>query len=184
MIPTARGPRSHACREHLRVDLTINGFGSRRSADAWMHHEREGGPVLVTARLVTSPTVVAIVDTSPDTVEILRRVLQQAGLTVVSGFIHDIRDGRLDFDAFLQQHAPAAIVWDIAVPYQENWRFFQHIKDRFCDRCNFVLTTTNVSQVAKIAGAEQHLHEIVGRDDDLLAIVRAVKEAIRARPTR
>jgi hypothetical protein len=27
--------------------------------------------------------------------------LQQAGLTVVTGYVHDIRDARLDFEAFI-----------------------------------------------------------------------------------
>jgi hypothetical protein len=47
-----------------------------------------------------------------------------------------------------------------------------------------VLTTTNAAQVQKIAGADEHLHEIVGKPYDLGEVVRAVKEAVRQRPTR
>jgi DNA-binding response OmpR family regulator len=131
------------------------------------------------------PTVVAILNTSPDTIQMLRGVLQQAGFVVVSAFIHDIRDGVTNLDAFLGEHQPAAIVYDVAVPYAENWRFFQHIRSReSCVQCQFVLTTTNAREVAKIAGAEQHLHEIVGKPYDLGEVARAVKEAVRARPIR
>jgi CheY-like chemotaxis protein len=129
--------------------------------------------------------VVAILDTSPDTVQLLRGVVQQAGFTVVSAYIHDIRDGRADIEAFLRAHQPAAIVYDIAVPYEENWRFFQHIRSlEICARCQFVVTTTNAREVAALAGSEQHLHEIVGKPYDLAEVARAVKEAVRARPTR
>jgi DNA-binding response OmpR family regulator len=132
-----------------------------------------------------TPDVVAILNTAPDTVDLLRRVMEQAGFTVVTGFIHDIRDGRLDIEAFLGQHKPAAIVYDVAIPYEENWRFFQHVKSMaICAGCRFVLTTTNAAQVQKIAGADEHLHEIVGKPYDLGEVVRAVKEAIRQRPTR
>ena len=39
---------------------------------------------------------VAIINTSPDTVDLLRQVLQRAGFLVVSCYTFDIRDGRLD----------------------------------------------------------------------------------------
>ena len=131
------------------------------------------------------PEVVAVLDTSPDTVELLRNVLQQAGFTVVCAYIHDIREGRVDLEAFLRAHQPAVVVYDIAVPYEESWRFFQHIRSRESfGKCQFVLTTTNAREVAKLAGPEQHLHEIVGKPYDLGEVVRAVKEAVRSRPTR
>jgi DNA-binding response OmpR family regulator len=131
------------------------------------------------------PEVVAVINTSPDTIEILRLALQQAGFTVVTGYVHDIRDGRLDFDAFLAHHEPAAIVWDIAPPYDTQWRFFQHIRTRaICAACRFVVTTTNAAHVQKIAGSKYLVHEIVGKTQDLREVVRAVKEAVRARPTR
>jgi DNA-binding response OmpR family regulator len=129
--------------------------------------------------------VVAIINTSPDTVDMLKGVMQQAGFTVVTGYVHDIRDGRLDFEAFIAQHDPAAIIWDIAIPYETQWRFFQHMKRRqICGRCQFVLTTTNAEQVRKIAGRDELLYEIVGKTTDLRELVQAVKEAVRARPTR
>jgi DNA-binding response OmpR family regulator len=132
-----------------------------------------------------TPDVVAVINTSPDTVDLLRNVLQQAGFTVVTGFVHDIRDGRLDLEAFLRQHDPAAIVWDIAVPYDRQWQFLEHIKARqMCGRCRFVITTTNAAEVRKVAGRDEHLHEIVGKPLDLDELVRAVKEAVRERPTR
>jgi len=128
--------------------------------------------------------VIAILNTSPDTVEMLEEVLTQAGFRVVSGFIHDIRQGWLDLGVFMRQHDPAVIVWDIALPYDRQWQFFQQTKQSgVCGRSRFVLTTTNAAEVAKIAGRDQFLHEIVGKPYDLGELVRAVNEAVRERPT-
>jgi CheY-like chemotaxis protein len=127
------------------------------------------------------PQVVAVLNTSPDTVELLRIALQHAGLTVVSGYIHDVRDGRLDLEAFVRQHEPKAIVWDISPPYDVQWQFLEHIRQRpACAECRFVVTTTNVQQLRKVAGTDQELHEIIGKPYDLEDIVVAVRNAMRA----
>lgn len=125
------------------------------------------------------PHVVAIVNTSPDTVEMLRVMFQFAGFSVISGYVHDIRDGRLDLEGFMHQHDPAAIVWDIAPPYEQQWKFFQHIRSRpnFAER-QFVLTTTNVQQLRKVAGDIQPLYEIIGKPYDLEQVVNAVKVVV------
>ena len=128
---------------------------------------------------------VAVLNTSPDTIEMLRRVLQHAGFAVVTGYIHDIRDGRLDVAAFMREHDPSVVVYDIALPYDQQWTFFQHLKSRpaLAGR-SFVLTTTNAAEVEKVAGHDEHVYEIIGKPYDLGDIVRAVKEACRSRPTR
>jgi hypothetical protein len=50
------------------------------------------------------PPVVAVINTSPDTVEMLSYWLETAGLVVVSGMSHDIRTGRLDLTEFVNAH--------------------------------------------------------------------------------
>ena len=138
-----------------------------------------------TALFVPSETeVVAVFNTSDDTVDLLRNVLQTAGFVVVTAFTTELRDGRVDLDAFMRLHQPKVIVYDIAVPYEENWRLFQHVKSRpACRDARFVLTTTNAAHVQKLAGPQQLLHEIVGKPYDLNEIAVAVKQAARQRPT-
>jgi CheY-like chemotaxis protein len=127
----------------------------------------------------TSPRAVAVLNTSPDTVELLRISLQHASYTVVSGYIHDVRDGRLDLEAFVRQHDPGVIVWDISPPYDIQWQFLQHIRQRPAfNRCRFVITTTNVQHLRKVAGPDQELHEIIGKPYDLEDIVGAVRKAM------
>jgi len=133
---------------------------------------------------MSNAPVVAVFNTSEDTIELLRFVLQQAGYVVVSAFTHFLRDGKTDLEALMRQYQPSVIVYDIAIPYEQNWRLFQQIRaSPACVGVRFVLTTTNAAHVQKIAGREQHIHEIIGKPFDLDQVVRAVKEAIHERPT-
>ena len=131
-------------------------------------------------------TVAAVFNTSFDVVEMIRHTLQQAGIVVVSAFTHEIRDGEVDIESFVRQHDPRVIVYDVAPPYDANWRLFEHFQSLpvMAGR-QFVLTSPNAAQVEKVAVKfKQPIYEIVGKPLDLTQLVRAVKEAARARPTR
>ena len=131
-------------------------------------------------------TVAAVFNTSYDVIEMIRHTLQQAGIVVVSAFTHEVRDGALDIESFIRQHDPRVIVYDIAPPYEANWRLFEHFQALpvMAGR-QFVLTSPNAVQVAKVASKfKQPIYEVVGKPLDLTQLVRAVKEASRARPTR
>ena len=131
------------------------------------------------------PPVVAVINTSPDIINMLRLAFEHAGFVTVSLFTHDIRDGKADLDRFIAQHDPRVIVYDIAPPYQANWQLFQHLAKRpSLSNRFFVLTTTNVAHVEKLAGSRQPIYEIVGKPYDLDRLTQAVKEAARARLTR
>lgn len=131
------------------------------------------------------PVVAAIVNTSPDVVDMLRRAIEPTGIVVVSALTFQIRDGAIDFDHFMRQHDPRVVVYDIAPPYDANWRLFEHIRrlDAMKGRA-VVLTSTNVAHVEALSKTDQHIYEVVGRPVDLDQIVRAVKEASRSRAVR
>jgi DNA-binding response OmpR family regulator len=127
----------------------------------------------------------AVFNTSEDTTELLRVFFEQAGFVVVTAFTNMLRDGKVDYEAFMRQHQPKVIVYDIALPYEQNWRLFEHFRASPAARdVQFVLTTTNVAQVRKVAHTEQQIYEIVGKPYDLDLILRAVNEALRTRPAR
>jgi hypothetical protein len=130
------------------------------------------------------PPVVAVINTTPDTVDLLKDAFERAGLLVVSGYTHDIRDGRLDLESFLRTHQPGVIVYDLAPPYDRNWEFLQHLRATVMGGYRFVLTTANQARVEAIVGRDEKIYEVIGRADDLDAILRATREALRARDTR
>ncbi len=135
----------------------------------------------------SGPLVAAVFNTSPDIVDMLRIVLEHAGFVVVSLLTWEVRDGEVDVETFLRQHKPDVVVYDLAPPYDANWRLFlfQHICRIPAMRSgHIVLTSANPSRVAEIAGRDTRVYEIVGKPYDLDQIVTAVREAAHARPTR
>ncbi len=135
--------------------------------------------------MVSDPPVAAVLNTSPDIVDMLRIALEQAGFVVVSLLTYQIRDGEVDLETFMRQHHPDVVVYDIAPPYEANWRLFQHVCQTPSMRsCRIVLTSTNAQRLIDLVGRSQQVYEIVGKPYDLDAIVTAVKEAARARSTR
>ncbi len=130
--------------------------------------------------MTASAPVVAVFNTSPDTVELLRFVFQQAGFAVVSAFTFDIRDGKVDLASFLQQTNPAVVVYDVAPPYDGNWALFQALlANSPLQRYRYVITSTNPPYVQRLAG-DVHVHEVIGKPYDLDEIVLAVQAAVAA----
>jgi CheY-like chemotaxis protein len=122
--------------------------------------------------------VVAVFNTSEDTTDMLRQLFEHDGFVVVSAFTHQIRDGHVELEALVRQHRPDVIVYDIAIPYEQNWRLFENIRSSpACAGIPFVLTTTNEAQVRNVAG-DAPLLELVGKPYDLDRLLERVKAAI------
>jgi DNA-binding response OmpR family regulator len=124
----------------------------------------------------SASAAVGVFNTSPDTVEMLRIVLERAGFVVVSAYTFDLRDAKIDIEVLVRQHQPKVIIYDVAPPYDRNWRLFEHMRAMpALAGIEFIVTTTNVGRVRDVAGPDQELFEIVGKPYDLDQIVAAVK---------
>jgi CheY-like chemotaxis protein len=135
--------------------------------------------MLIDQSALRNRPVVAIINTSQETIELLQEVLQDEGFTVVTAYVVDFKRGSQDIQAFFQTHQPQAVVYDIALPYVENWAFFreQVLASHFLSENHYVLTTTNKSVLEVLVGPT-HTIELVGRPFDLDAIVGAVRQAL------
>ena len=133
----------------------------------------------------SAPIVVAVVNTNPELVRVLRVSLERAGFVTFAVHIEDIKTGEANVKSLLDEHNPRVVVYDLAPPYDVHWRFLDHLRKStdFRDR-RFVLTSVNVRAAQRIVDMEETVYEVVGQDADILEVVRAVKEASRARPTR
>ena len=125
--------------------------------------------------------VIAVVNSNEDTVEMLRNCLQAHGFSaVVTGHINDFKTGLSDFPGFVAQHNPRVIVYDISIPYDQNWTFLRLLLDTEAMRGRkVVVTTTNKDRLEELVGPTEAI-EIVGKPYDLDRIVGAVKSAIAA----
>ena len=123
------------------------------------------------------PTI-AVINSNEDTTEMLREILQQNGFSsVVIGHVTEIKRGQEDFLKFLDIHDPRVFVWDIEIPYQENWRLVHLImnSEKMQGR-SVILTTTNKRALDSLVGHTETI-EIIGKPYDLNQIVEAVKRA-------
>ena len=123
------------------------------------------------------PTI-AVINSNEDTTEMVRACLQDQGFTsVVVAHVTEIKRGQTDFLKFLDTHDPRIFVWDIGIPYEENWRFTRVIlnNEQMKGR-RLVLTTTNKRALDAMVGPTEAL-EIIGKPYDLDQVVRAVKKA-------
>ena len=55
---------------------------------------------------MTSHGVVAVINTSPDTVDLLKDAIEQAGFLVVSTFTWQVASGAVNLESFLHTHQP------------------------------------------------------------------------------
>lgn len=124
--------------------------------------------------------VVAIVNTNDDLVQAVRSRLIDEGVGVVTLHIRDVKSGRSDFGAFLKAHEPAVVIYDIAIPYDDNWTFFSTLR-RLPESINrrFLITTVNKRVMEHKVGATDAIELIGGHADDLEPLVDALKRALR-----
>src|SRR3954462_7518624 len=115
------------------------------------------------------PPAVAVINSTPDVVDMLRIAFELAGMVVVSTYTHAIRDGEVDVVAFMGQHDPKVVLYDIAPPYKNNWLLFQHVATLpIMKGRDFILTTTNKAHVETLAsGANLPVFEIVDTPFDI-----------------
>ena len=122
--------------------------------------------------------IIAVFNSSNDTVEMLRTVLEEQGFQTVVGHIPDLKKGELDLVAFIEHHAPSVIVYDISPPYEPNWTFLRLVRSSAAARNrHFVITTTNKPALDGLIGPNEAL-EIIGKPYDLNLVVAAVRAAL------
>jgi CheY-like chemotaxis protein len=125
--------------------------------------------------------VVAVINTNPDLVELLKARIEAAGFVVLILHVADIRHG-LDLRAVLATHDPRVVVYDVVMPYDRNWRFLQHLRETSLKNAQLVLTTPNAAALSRLIGKDEKVYEVLDDRHDIDAIVQAVREAARARP--
>ncbi|MEO5894801.1 MAG: hypothetical protein ABIS06_03785 [Vicinamibacterales bacterium] len=129
---------------------------------------------------VRGPTI-AVINGLQDTIEMLEFALQGAGFSTVAAQARDVRNRIVDLAAFCKTHHVAAIIYDIAIPYEENWKFLVELRGTEGDRLPPIVVTTTNQRAMEQVEPRAELLEIIGKPYDLALVVAAVGRAVRSR---
>lgn len=130
--------------------------------------------------------VVAVLNNMEDLVRMFAEILRGAGYDVVTAMLADARRGEVDLVAFLKEHDPRVIIYDVSFPYAVNWTMLEGLRDRGALKDRGVLVTTpnkkamqdllRVSDVLEITGVPDEYSQLVERVGKLLKEPRFPKE--------
>src|SRR5947199_9430545 len=102
--------------------------------------------------VISKNKIIAIFNTNPEVLELVRDSLQQAGFQAVVAQIDDLKRGRLDMIQFVEEHKPDVIVYDVAPPYDTNWTFLRLMRNsRVMQGRAFVVTKTNQGALEELS---------------------------------
>ena len=131
--------------------------------------------------MADAPPVVGVMNSSDDTVEMLRVYLESEGFIVVSAHIQEIRRGEQTVEQAIAVHKPTVIIYDVAPPYDRTWTFYHHLRSLDCLKgCRWIITSTNPARLREVAPDSRDLDifEIIGKPYDLQEIVGAVRREV------
>ena len=124
---------------------------------------------------------ITVFNSSEETIEILKIALEEQGYAVSTGHVADVKKGQLDVLDFVAEHQPDAIIYDVAIPYEENWRFLRLLQSSEALKdVTWVITTTHKKRLEELVGECGEVYEVVGKPYDLIQITNAVKTALAA----
>ncbi len=130
------------------------------------------------------PAVVALLSRDEELVHRLRHALSRAGLEVVVPRHASAQPAAARVRDLVVSHDPHVIFYEIAFPYDREWRSFQQVQSLpELAGCAFVLASANVRRVAELAGTSEEILEI-GEPHHIDRVTDAVRQAARARPVR
>jgi CheY-like chemotaxis protein len=123
--------------------------------------------------------VVAVLNNMEDLVRMFAEILRGAGYDVVTAMLADARRGEVDLVAFLKEHDPPVIVYDVSFPYAVNWTMLEGLRDRGALKGRGVLVTTpNRKAMLDLLRVEDVL-EITGRPDEYSSLVESVGKLLK-----
>ena len=121
-----------------------------------------------------------ILNTSDETIELLKSWFEERGMVVHGATVTEFRKNGGDLPAFIAAAAPAAVIFDIALPYAANWRYLQEQCRDVCagSQSSSPRPTSPRSLPSPASRDPEVAHEILGEPADLEALTAKVIKQI------
>jgi DNA-binding response OmpR family regulator len=110
---------------------------------------------------------ILIINSSEDTCEMLEEYFRRHGWHTATCMLKPLREGTLSGAALMEIYQPDAILLDVAIPYERNWRTVQQLREDPNVTCPIVVTTSNAAVMRRLVPTDAHIQEIVGKPYDL-----------------
>lgn len=127
--------------------------------------------------------IVAVINTSIELIDALTYALQREGYEITAVTVYELKKGLKTLDKVFGTSKPHVIIYDVALPYQENWNFLQNLKGaNEIGDARVIITTTNKKALETLIGEKTQAFEItgvVGKPFDLDDILQAVAIACK-----
>lgn len=122
--------------------------------------------------------LVAIINNNEDLIRMVSEAVKEAGCNVVSVRLVDARASKVNLEAFVREHDPDAVIFDLALPYRVNLSMLEDLKGSGVLRGRgLVLTTPNVRATRDLLRVEAF--EITGLPEELKTVVDEVLRVAR-----
>ena len=123
--------------------------------------------------------VVAIFNSMDDLLDMLRIEFADHGFRPVTARLVDIQSGMLDLLAFVKEHAPVAVVYDIPRPYEANWNFLRLLREtESLQDLVWVITTTNKEALEGAVPKTNALEVVLGKPYTVEQVIAAVRHGL------
>ena len=127
----------------------------------------------------TRRPLVAILDSRMEFLDALREALVADGYEAVTALLAEIQDGTLDLVAFIDQHDPALIVYDLPRPVERHWNFLRLLRETDSLKARlWILTTTDKHALDAAVGSSAVIDTIFGQPYVVADVVDAVRAAL------
>src|SRR5689334_9778943 len=97
--------------------------------------------------------LIAIVESTEELATLLSQVFKDEGLRTAIAISPELRLSLSAGEAFLRQNDPRVVIYDICVPFEENWQFFcRLVATSAAAGRYFILTSPNVVALESMVG--------------------------------
>lgn len=113
---------------------------------------------------------VLVINSNIELMQALESWLADIGCITKSVQIFDLKTKKINFKNILLSFKPTIIIYDVSIPYDENWNFFLKITSlSITKEIKFIVTTTNKKALESLVGPT-NTYEIIGKPFDIVEV--------------